>query len=308
MNYCDLHCDTPLEVYLRGVSLNDTGLNVSADKYAVFDKYVQLAAFCPPEDISDDEGYELFFKVAENFKTEVSKVCGTVCTDAEEIECSVKNGIPAFVLTAEDARILGGDIKRLYALREAGVRVLTPLWGGITCIGGSHTSDEGLTSFGKDVIKECFQAGIIPDVSHASRKSTCEIIDMAIAAGKAVIASHSCSYSINPHTRNLTDEEFLGIVETGGIVGVNLYPPHLKGTEADVSDVLDHIRHFISLTGSSQVALGCDFDGMGIFAKDGEDIGCIPHLAKLFDDAFGKDISDKILFTNAYAFLQRHIK
>ncbi len=308
MNYCDLHCDTPLEVYLRDVGLDDAGLNVSAQKYGVFEKYVQLAAFCPPESISDDDGFELFQKVVENFKTEVSKVCGTVCTDAEEIECSVKNGKPAFVLTAEDARILCGDLNRLYTLREAGVRVLTPLWGGVTCIGGSHTSEEGLTPFGRDVIKECFRIGIIPDVSHASRKSAFEIIDLASSCGKTVIASHSCAFSVNSHTRNLTDEEFLGIAETGGIVGVNLYPPHLKGTEADVSDVLDHIRHFISLTGSSQVALGCDFDGMGIFAKGGEDIGCIPHLAKLFGDTFGKDISDKILFTNAYAFLQGHIK
>lgn len=308
MNYCDLHCDTPLEMYLRGVSLNDTELNVSADKYGVFEKYVQLAAFCPPESVTDDEGYELFFKVMDNFKREALRTGASICTDSSSLAHSVDGNVPSFVLTAEDARILGGSLKRLYALREAGVRILTPLWGGVTCIGGSHTSEEGLSRFGRDVIKCCFETGIIPDVSHASRKSAYEIIELAKSFGCPVIASHSCSFSINTHTRNLTDEEFLGIVETGGIVGVNLYPPHLKGTDADVSDVLDHISHFISLSGTSPVALGCDFDGMGIFAKGGEDVGCIPHLAKLFDDAFGKDISDKILFTNAYAFLQRHIK
>ena len=308
MNYCDLHCDTPLETYLRGTGLNDAGLNVSKEKYGVFKKYVQLAAFCPPESISDDDGYELFKRVMENFKKEVLNICGTVCTGADELASSVKGGVPAFVLTAEDARILCGDVKRLHTLYEAGVRVLTPLWGGVTCIGGSHTSDEGLTPFGRDVIKECFRMGIIPDLSHASRKSAVEILDLAVSFGKTVIASHSCAFSVNPHTRNLTDGEFLGIAETGGIVGVNLYPPHLKGAEAELSDVLDHIRHFINLSDVSRVALGCDFDGMNVFAKGGEDVGCIPRLAELLTDAFGKEAAEKILFTNAYELLTEHIR
>ena len=225
-------------------------------------------------------------------------------------ECRILyfESIPAFVLTAEDARILCGDINRLYTLRETGVRVLTPLWGGVTCIGGSHTSDEGLTPFGRDVVKECFQTGIIPDVSHASRKSAYEIIDLAITFKKTVIASHSCAFSVNSHTRNLTDEEFLGIAQSGGIVGVNLYPPHLKGHEADVSDVLEHIRHFINLSDVSRVALGCDFDGMNVFAKGGEDVGCIPRLAELLTAAFGKEAAEKILFTNAYELLTEHIR
>ena len=307
MNYCDLHCDTPLEVYLRGTSLHDAGLNVSAQKFGKFQKYVQLAAFCPPEGVSDEDGFRLFKRVMENFKKEVLNICGTVCT-ADELASSVKSGIPAFVLTAEDARILCGDINRLYTLRETGVRVLTPLWGGVTCIGGSHTSDEGLTPFGRDVVKECFQTGIIPDVSHASRKSAYEIIDLAITFKKTVIASHSCAFSVNSHTRNLTDEEFLGIAQSGGIVGVNLYPPHLKGHEADVSDVLENIRHFINLSDVSRVALGCDFDGMNVFAKGGEDVGCIPRLAELLTAAFGKEAAEKILFTNAYELLTEHIR
>ncbi len=307
MNYLDLHCDTPLETYLRSVPLSDPGLNVSTDKYRAFDKYVQLAAFCPHESVTDDEGYELFFKVMDNFKREAIRVGAAVCTDGSTLKRLTENNVPAFMLTVEDARILGGDLKRLYSLIEVGVRVLTPLWGGDTCIGGSHTSDEGLTHFGRDVIKACFETGVIPDVSHASRKSTYEIIELAKSYGRPVIASHSCSYSINPHSRNLTDEEFLGIVETGGIVGVNLYPPHLKGDVAELSDVLDHIRHFLSLSGTTHVALGCDFDGMGIFARGGEDVGCIPRLARLLKDAFGKEVSEKILFTNAYAFLTEHI-
>ncbi|MBR5633409.1 MAG: hypothetical protein IKW68_05450, partial [Clostridia bacterium] len=94
MNYCDLHCDTPLEVYLRGVSLTDTGLNVSKDKYGVFEKYLQLAAFCPPEDISDGDGYELFFKVADRFKEEALRTGAVVCKDAADITRAVEKSIP----------------------------------------------------------------------------------------------------------------------------------------------------------------------------------------------------------------------
>lgn len=104
-----------------------------------------------------------------------------------------------------------GSLSRLAALYRAGIRVLTLLWGGNTCIGGSHDTDSGLTPFGRAVVRKCHQIGIIPDISHASVASAEEIIEISLSTGKPCIASHSDSYHVFPHTRNLSDRHFLAI-------------------------------------------------------------------------------------------------
>ncbi len=303
MNYADLHCDTPLEMFDRGESLASGSLNVTLDNLTFCKKYLQLAAYCPNEDIGDDEGYEKFFRVRDNFLNECTKVGASVVKSAGELKSSVDAGKPTFILTLEDGRVLSGSLSRLERLYEAGVRVLTPLWGGETCIGGSHQSTAGLTKFGRDVAELCGELGIITDVSHASEKSAEELLEIANLHGRPVIASHSCSATLNPHSRNLSDRLLREVSNSGGIVGVNLYPPHLTGGKATLGDAIRHIKHYVSIAGVDRVALGCDFDGMGIFCEDGSDVSCIERLYSLMaEDGFSEEALEKIFFSNVYNF------
>ncbi len=308
MNYADLHCDTPLELYDKGENLSSGALNVSLSKLAGVRKYLQLAAYCPNEGLSDDEGYEKFFRVRENFLRECEVAGASVVKGGTAVKSSVESGVPTFILTLEDARVLAGSSERLTRLYEAGVRVLTPLWGGETCIGGSHQSEAGLTQFGKDVLHLCGELGIITDVSHASRRSAEEILEIAAVHSRPVIASHSCSMVLNDHSRNLSDELLIKIAQCGGIVGVNLYPPHLTGGTATLADAVRHVKHYVSVVGDDHVALGCDFDGMGIFPEDGRDVTSIARLRDLLTDSGLSEVAvEKILFTNAYRFITENI-
>lgn len=308
MKYFDLHCDTAYELYARGEKLSGTSLNVTADKISPFESYVQLSAYCAPENDSDEEAYLKFFRVKDNFKKELSENSFRLCTTSEEIKGCVSSHTPAFVMTVEDARILNGRLSRLETFYSAGVRVITPLWSGETVIGGSHESDSGLTTFGKEAMHLCAELGIITDVSHASPRSADDIIDIAVSHGMPVIASHSCSYTVNPHSRNLRDEHLKAVSSSGGIVGVNLYPPHLTGTSASLKDAVHHILHFISKSGEDNVALGCDFDGMGIFTEGGEDVRCIPLLAQeMRSCGMSESLCKKVLFENAYGFFEKHL-
>ena len=63
-----------------------------------------------------------------------------------------------------------------------------------------------------------------------------------------IVATHSCSDFICPHKRNLTDEQFKIIKNSGGCVGVNFYPPFLTNRDkCGIDDIVKHIEHFMEL-------------------------------------------------------------
>jgi membrane dipeptidase len=112
------------------------------------------------------------------------------------------------------------------------------------------------------VVRECGRLGIIPDVSHASEACANDILEEADRT--PVVATHSDSYTVYPHSRNLSDTLFSEIRKREGLVGINLYCEHLgygtlRGSEIDVT--LRHIEYFLSLDGEDVLCFGCDFDG-----------------------------------------------
>ncbi len=309
MNLCDLHCDVAFELQHRREKLDGNKLDITLDKIHKFDKYVQLSAVCAYERDSDDEAYDRFFAVLSYFSEELKRCSCVLCRTSREIALSVKEKRPAFIMTIEDARLLGGDLGRLEKLFDAGVRLIAPMWGGETIIGGSHESDAGLTPFGKEAAVVCAELGIITDISHASLRSADELINIAVSHGKPVIASHSCAYDINPHSRNLRREHLKAVSESGGVVGVNLYPPHLARKRADAEDVARHLKYYTEEAGTASAALGCDFDGMGDLKAEGlESLDRLPNLlSTLLEKGFNAEDVDKIFFSNAYSFLIKNI-
>ena len=312
MNLCDLHCDTAFELHARGEHLSSGSLNIDLEKINTFEKYVQLSAVCAAKDDSDSDAFDRFFAVLGYFTEEVKRCSCRICSSPGDILSAVRDNIPAFIMTVEDARLLAGKIGRLNLLFDAGVRVITPLWGGESIIGGSHESEAGLTPFGRDVAKGCAELGIITDISHASLRSSDELIDIAVAHGMPVIASHSCAYDVSPHSRNLRREHLTAVVASGGIVGVNLYPPHLNGGDSecsDVGDVVKHIKYYLDETGEASVALGCDFDGMGSRGTRGlEDVSKLPSLySALLGAGVSESTAERIFFSNALAFLTENL-
>jgi membrane dipeptidase len=121
-----------------------------------------------------------------------------------------------------------------------------------------------LTDFGKRVVVRCFELGILPDLSHTNQFSAQDTIDLAIAAKKPLIASHSNAYGLYPHPRNLRDEHFVALRDNGGLVGLNFCHVHLcdeTQERACVSHLVRHLEHYLSLGGENIVAIGGDWDG-----------------------------------------------
>ena len=299
----DLHCDTATALLRDGASLYDNNCHVSLKKAADFSGYRQIMAIWSDKELDDEQAFERFVRVADYIRTQLKTNSFPLLENAASLPSR-----GAF-LAVEDARILGGNIQRLNILYEYGVRFLTPVWGGESCIGGAHDTSVGLTPFGKQTVNACFSLGIVPDVSHASQKTAWEIFELATQNGRPVIASHSNAYSITPHTRNLTDDQFMTIQKLGGIVGICLCPAHLNTNPdaADIDSILKHIEHFYSLGGEDCLCLGCDLDGtsLPIGFSSLKDVSCIADL--MAQHGYSDRQIEKLFYKNAENFVTKNL-
>ena len=310
MKLFDLHCDTSTRLLSEKQSLYDNNLHISLKRTESFEQYAQVMAVWTNYKLTDDEGYSRFFEVETNLRNEVeiNKSRAKLVSTSDELLSSANEGKTLVILAVEDARILNNDILRLTTLRNHGVRLLTLNWYGETCIGGGHDTNKGLTEFGVSVVKSCFDLGIIPDISHCSFKGAEMTLELAQRYNNPIVASHSDSYSVNQHTRNLKDEHFLELLKLGGLVGINLCPSHLASADsANISDVIRHIEHYLSLGGKNILAMGTDLDGTDL--PDG--FFGIQDIHKIADEMqrlnYSDELINKIMYKNAFEFFKRNI-
>ena len=302
MNYTDLHCDTALEIYLKKSRLYTNNLHVDAEKAKIYSKYSQIFAIWSEDSNDDDKNYEDFFKIRDYFIERCTE-CDIILCDTAQAYDEQKNKNRA-ILAVEGGKLLSGDINRLTVLREHDVRFLTLVWKGLCKIGGAFDTEEGLTDFGREVVKKCEELGIIADISHSSDKTVADVFEIA---GKPVVATHSNSRSVFSHKRNITDEQFSEIKKRGGIVGISLCSLHLSGSPAFIKDVVKHIDYYMALGGENTVCFGCDFDG----APLPEDINNISDVAKIAEElknaGYNDSLIENIMYKNADNFIANNL-
>lgn len=310
----DLHCDTVSEIYKSKESLLSNTRAVSIDKFSSFSKKAQVFAIWSDNEKSEDEAFVAFQHMATDLRSRIeeNKELVALCTSKEELEASQNEGKLSAILAVEDAKLLSKDLARLERLHEFGVRVLTLGWKGHSCVCGGYDTDEGLTDFGFEVLKECENLGIIVDVSHLSEKG---FWDVAGKAQKPFIASHSNCHILCDHRRNITDVQLRTIVSAGGICGINLVGKHLAkrlpGEKAlDPAEVLEavcsHIEHFHSIA-PENVCLGLDLDGTEPLAG----LESVDKTPNLFEALTNRGMDEKnaqnIFYNNAYNFFLKNL-
>ena len=190
--------------------------------------------------------------------------------------------ITAGFIGIEGAQALAGKIENLDIVYEAGVRMI-----GLTHffdneVGGSAHGIEknGLTDFGRKLIKKMEQKNVFIDLSHASPKL---IDDVLAIATKPILISHSGVKGTCNNVRNLSDEHLKRIAKTGGVVGIAVFKQAICGTTA--ADMAKAIKYTVDLIGAEHVALGSDFDGAVASIFD------VTGLPQVVDELLRLDIS-----------------
>ncbi|MBI5435315.1 MAG: membrane dipeptidase [Planctomycetes bacterium] len=204
---------------------------------------------------------------------------------------------------------------------ERGVRVMTLVWNNHlswirSCqAGAGSTIPEGLSDFGRLVVRTMNELGMVVDLSHAGERSFYDTLD---ATKKPVIASHSGCKALHGHQRNLTDDQLRALAANGGVVGIVFCTAFLDAdaqqhdtatrkhaelaaitgpNETDVflrqseymqratpplamERVMDHIYHAIDVAGLEHVGLGSDYDGIQRTPRGLEHAGCYGRIAE----------------------------
>lgn len=294
MRLVTLHADTPYRMYKEGLPFTSHSLHVSLRDLSVFDEVLSVFAFFSDEKLPDEVLFREFF----NMKAHLDSALAS-CRLPE------KN---RFLYALEDARLLDGDETRLLALYEAGVRIITPLWRGHTCIGGAFDTDIGLSDFGKRALWRALSLGMIPDISHASERSAEDIFRLASDSHTPVLATHSNAYGVYGHKRNLRDHQLDSIIAGGGLVGISFAPQHLcPEGNASITHVLRHIHYYLEKGAEDALALGCDFDGIERTPTGISRMGELPRLYEQLEKRYSARLADKLFYENAASFFERVI-
>src|SRR5215472_12285248 len=140
-----------------------------------------------------------------------------------DIERITKSGRIAVILTVEGGHQIDDDLAVLRIYHRLGIRSMTLSHFRNNSWADSSTDEpahNGLTAFGKEVVKEMNRLGMIVDVSHVSDKTFYDALEVS---SKPVIASHSSCRAISDVPRNMTDDMLRALAKNGGVVHINFF-------------------------------------------------------------------------------------
>jgi membrane dipeptidase len=151
-----------------------------------------------------------------------------LATTAADVRRAVADHKIAALMGMEGGHMINDDLAQLRKYAGLGVRYLT-----LTHFGNNNWADastdkpahNGLTPFGKDVVRELNKLGVMVDISHVSDKT---FYDALAVTSAPVIASHSSCRAIANHPRNMTDDMIRALAKNGGVMMINYHAAFLS--------------------------------------------------------------------------------
>lgn len=157
----------------------------------------------------------------------------------------------------QDSVSLGDDISRIGLFHAFGIRIIQLTYNVKNLVGDGclQPVDDGLTSFGHEVVQEMNARRVIVDTGHTGIRTT----EDAIAASNVPIAiSHSGCRAIADRPRSKPDTTLKKLADKGGVIGIYLMPFLTMGPQPTSEDVIRHIEHAIDVAGEDHVGIGSD--------------------------------------------------
>lgn len=253
-----------------------------------------------------------------------------ICRSYAEITAARDKGQIALLITMEGVEPLGSDPDMVRVFYELGVRSIGLTHarrnmagdGGVFAPHGS--SPQGLTRFGKEVVRRCEELGILIDLAHLNPAGVDDVLSMT---AKPVCITHTNARKYYDIERNSSDAHIKAVGERGGVVGVNAVLVSGERTKTTLDHYVDHIEHVAAVAGMDHVGIGFDFfefiyKHMPEAEKDAirklADVYFIPDLThhghapnlikKLIERGFNDGDIEKILWRNWMRLLAQVLK
>lgn len=168
-----------------------------------------------------------------------------LATTYKDVRKGIRQGKLVALIGVEGGHMIEDDLSKLDSLYKRGMRYMTLTWNNSTSWASSamdetrHAdtlSHQGLSEFGKQVIRRMNQLGVIVDLSHVGERTFYDAISIA---SKPVLLSHSSVWNICPVFRNVKDEQVRAVAKNRGVICVNFYSGFLDSNFAKKMDVLE---------------------------------------------------------------------
>ncbi|PEQ11903.1 membrane dipeptidase [Novosphingobium sp. PC22D] len=291
--------------------------------------------------LSEQQAVQAVLEQIDVLKRLVARYPGNLeyATSAADVENAMAEGRIASLIGMEGGHSIGSSLAVLRQMYALGARYMTLAHFKNTPWADSATDKpehDGLTDFGRDVVREMQRIGMLVDLSHVSEATMLDTLDVAKAP---VMFSHSGARAIDGHPRNVPDTVLSKLKANGGIVMVVTLPAYVsdetrrwsaahdaekaradalhigdpEGAKAalaawenanpaprsTVSQVADHVDHIVKVAGIDHVGVGADFDGMSTTTQCLDDVGGYPALfVELARRGYSRDDLEKIASRN----------
>ena len=264
----DTHCDTPM-FFPQHVDFGTRDPKLLVDLHKMTEGHQDatiMVAYLPqtmplaehPKQYTDD----IFDKIEAIVAKHSQHVA--IARTPDDLWHHKHQGRKSIMLGIENGHALEGSLDNLRHFAQRGIVYMTLCHNGDNDIcdsaRGEHTHN-GVSAFGREVIREMNRLGIMVDLSHAGEKSFYDALELSKTP---IVCSHSSCRALCDHPRNLTDDQMRALAQHGGVMQVTLYHGFLvKDGEATLDDAMRHLEHAIEVMGIDHVGLGTDFDGDG---------------------------------------------
>ena len=237
----------------------------------------------------DEEGYAAAYANAIDKFDAIHRLAEEIAPDKIELAYTsadvrriAASGKKVAMIGIENAYPIGTDMSRIEEFYDRGGRYMSLAHNGHSQFSDSQTGEAtndylhgGLSQMGRQAIAEMNRLGVMIDVSHPSKDSIMQSIELSRAP---VIASHSSARALTDHTRNLDDEMLYAIRDNNGVAQATAFHTYVnearrsflaEGNDnvlapvATVSDFIDHVDYMVELIGLDHVGISSDFDGGG---------------------------------------------
>lgn len=206
------------------------------------------------------------------------------------------------LLGLEGCHALEGELGNVRGLYEAGFRMVGLHHFFDNLLGGSlhGITHEGLTEFGRDVVRELERLEIIIDLSHSSEKVVEDVLEIA---KRPVVLSHTGVYRACKSPRNIRDGLMQKIAAKGGLIGIGYW----AGAVCDIrpKGIVNALRQAIDLVGVDHVALGSDFDGSTTTELDTSELAILTQT--MIHEGFSEEEISKVMGENTIRFLLKYL-
>ena len=298
----DAHNDTAYRMYFEKQPLCINNLQIDLQKQKSVKTLLLFAIFMDPEKMRGfSTPFSYFSAVYENFLKELQENSNILHFTRSSKDFLLSNTHQA-MLTLEGGSLID-SLEMVDYLLEKQFKVITLTWNDSNRLATSAVSGDvsGLSPFGCEVLRKMNDSAMVADLSHASDKTFWDVMGLT---QKPVLVSHSNSRTLCNHPRNITDDMFRALMENGGVLGINFYPPFL-GKNASLETIFSHMEHFLELGGENHLGFGSDFDGVDCLPYGISDISSYEAiLSEMKRRGYSQSLIEKIFYKNMMRILE----